>query len=164
MVHKYLYLIPKTAIQSVTRNSYLIKEFILPSLKIRVNFSTPLSVNIFLAFFVHNSKPEGLIEGSGKTVDVFLPGALKVRWNMWTLVVIPVGKICFLVKGEPMDSNFLKSNPLNMCNTATLAVWTTQKSLLSKLFLYLYYQNWKPPNVGGHENESFTIFSNLCLT
>lgn len=122
MVHKYLYLIPKTAIQSVTSNSYLIKEFILPSLKIRVNFSTPLSVNIFLAFFVHNSKPEGLIEGSGKTVDVFLLGALKVRWNMWTLVVIPVGKICFLVKGEPMDSNFLESNPLNMCNTATLAV------------------------------------------
>lgn len=86
-------------------------------MKIRVNFSTPLSVNIFLAFFAHNLKPEGLIEGSGKTVDVFLPVALKVRWNIRTLVAIPVGKICFLVKEEPMDSDFLESNPLNMCNT-----------------------------------------------
>lgn len=47
---------------------------------------------------------------------------LTVKWNMWTLVTIPVGKICFLVKGEPMDSDFLESNPLNMCNTAALAV------------------------------------------
>lgn len=55
---------------------------------------------------------------------------------MWTLVTIPVGKICFLVKGEPMDSDFLESNPMNMCNTAALAVCTSQKALLSKLFLW----------------------------
>lgn len=62
--------------------------------------------------------------------------ALTVRWNMWTLVAIPVGKICLLVKGEPRDSDFLESNPLNMCNTAALAVCISQKALLSKLFLW----------------------------
>lgn len=29
-----------------------------------------------------------------------------------------------------MDSDFLESNPLNMCNTAALVVWTTQESLI----------------------------------
>lgn len=35
-----------------------------------------------------------------------------------------------------MDSDFLESNPLNMCNTAALAVCISQKALLSKLFLW----------------------------
>ena len=69
-------------------------------------------------------------------MDVFLPEDTGSQVEHVDLVTIPVGKICFLVKEEPMDSDFLESNPLNMCNTATLAVCTSQKALLFKLFLW----------------------------
>lgn len=68
---------------------------------------------MFLALVGHNSKPEGFTEGWDRTVESSKTSSFPRRLcggveHMEALVTVPVGKVCFLVKEDPMGNDVSK--------------------------------------------------------